>query len=93
MGHPLVIGEVALGLLANRMELLSLLANLAAVAVATHQETMLLIETHELWRRGIGFIDAQLLAATLLTPGATLWTRDKRLNVVASGLECAFEER
>ena len=75
------------------MELLSLLANLASAAVATHKETMFLIETHELWGRGIGLIDAQLLAAALLTPGATLWTFDKRLKVVASRLECAYEEK
>ncbi len=75
------------------MELLNLLSNLASAAVATHKETMFLIETHELWGRGVGLIDAQLLAAALMTPGATLWTFDKRLKVVASRLECAYEEK
>ena len=49
LGHPLVIGEIALGRIANRVELLNLLSNLASAAVATHKETMFLIETHELW--------------------------------------------
>jgi len=34
--------------------------------------------------------EAQLLAATRLTPGAALWTRDKRLSAVASRLGVGF---
>ena len=31
-----------------------------------------------------------LLAAVLLTPGANLWTRDKRLLAAARRLDCAY---
>ena len=34
----------------------------------------------------IGYVDAHLLTATLLTPGARLWTRDVRLAAVAGQL-------
>lgn len=92
LGHPLVVGEIALGRLANRREILALLASLARSVIATHEETMSLIESHKLWGRGIGLIDAQLLVATFLTPNAMLWTRDKRLYGVAIELGCGYEE-
>ena len=91
LGHPWVLGEISLGRLANRQEVLGLLANLPHAVVASHAEMVTLIETHELWGRGIGFVDAQLLAATLLSSDAQLWTRDKRLAAVAVELACAAE--
>ncbi|MGI8722360.1 MAG: hypothetical protein ACR2JG_09060 [Geodermatophilaceae bacterium] len=33
---------------------------------------------------GIGYVDAHMLAATMLTTGARLWTRDKRLAAIAA---------
>jgi hypothetical protein len=36
-----------------------------------------------LYGHGLGFIDAHLLAAALLTPDARLWTRDRRLRDAA----------
>lgn len=39
-----------------------------------------LTETERLHGIGIGYVDAQLLAATRLTPDAKLWTRDKHLS-------------
>jgi predicted nucleic acid-binding protein len=41
--------------------------------------------------RGIGYIDAHLLASSRLA-GAALWTRDKRLHVVATKLALAHAE-
>jgi hypothetical protein len=51
--------------------------------VATDAEVLTLIEDRHLSRLGIGYVDAHLLAATLLTPGTRLWTRDKRLAAIA----------
>ena len=45
-----------------------------------------LIERRGLMGRGIGYVDAHLLAATLLTPEAALWTRDRRLAEIAREL-------
>ena len=39
--------------------------------------------------RGIGYVDAHLLAAVCLTAGAELWTSDKRLHHVADRLGVA----
>jgi hypothetical protein len=40
---------------------------------------------------GIGYVDVHLLAAVRLTSGASLWTRDKRLLMVASHLGIGSE--
>ncbi|WGM40128.1 type II toxin-antitoxin system VapC family toxin [Caulobacter sp. NIBR1757] len=81
--HSVVIGELALGNLANRARLLGLLKALPAAVEASHAEVMALVERRRLWGLGIGYGDAQLLAATHLTPDARLWTRDRRLGEVA----------
>ncbi len=77
--HRLVIGELSLGSLQNRNIVLSTLQNLPQVTVASDEEVLHFIENHALFGAGIGYIDAHLLAAVRLTPGALLWTRDKRL--------------
>jgi predicted nucleic acid-binding protein len=79
LGHPCVTGELALGNLRNRTEILSLLHDLPQAVVAEHHEVLRLITDHKLHGHGIGFIDAHLLAAARLTPDATLWTKDRRL--------------
>lgn len=86
LGHPWVVGELALGRLVRRGELLTLLASLPQAVVATAAEVLTLIDRHELYGLGLGYVDAQLLAATQLTPGARLWTRDKRLAAAAAHL-------
>ena len=61
--HPFVIGELALGNLRNREEVLSLLGGLPVTPVATEEEVLLFVERHRLMGRGIGYVDAHLLAA------------------------------
>ena len=90
--HPLVIGELACGPLTNRDEVLDLLATLPSSAVATDTEALELIERQRLMGKGIGYFDVHLLAAAMLTGGAQLWTRDKRLAGIADRLRCAFED-
>ncbi len=89
LGHPFVTGEIALGRLAARAQVLGLLGNLPGAKVATTSETLTFIEHQGLAGSGIGYVDAQLLAATRLTPGARLWTNDKRLSIVSSRLGLA----
>ncbi len=88
--HPMVIGELALGSLRDRVTFLELLANLPGILVATHGEVMHLVEERHLHGRGLSFVDAHLLASTLLTSGARLWTRDKRLLKTADALGIAY---
>lgn len=91
LAHPWVTGELALGQLSNRQEVLRLLGALPSAPVATAQEVLTLIETHRLFGLGIGYVDVHLLASTLLTGEARLWTRDQRLAAVASRLGVAAE--
>ena len=91
LGHPWITGELALGNLRNRAEVIGLLQALPQATVAQDDEVLWLIEQEAVSASGIGYVDAQLLAATRLTPDASLWTRDKRLGAVASRLGLAFQ--
>ena len=87
--HDFVIGEIACGNLKNRQELLSLLSYLPKCELASHDEVLFFIERHRLMGRGIGYVDACLLAAATLS-SAQIWTRDKRLGAIAEDLGCAY---
>ncbi len=87
--HPFIVGEIACGNLSRRALVLQLLADLPAAAVAGHDEAMAFIDRHALHGKGIGYIDVHLLASVALTPGASLWTRDKRLHEVAKRIGLA----
>ena len=89
LAHPFVIGELALGNLRQREIVLNALADLPHASVATDAEVLQLIDHHALFGRGIGYLDAHLLAAVKLTAGAELWTNDKRLHGVADQLGLA----
>ena len=82
--HPFIIGELACGNLTRRTPILGLLRTLPAAQVATDDEVLGFIERRKLMGRGMGYIDAHLLASIALTRGSRLWTRDKRLAAVAS---------
>ena len=90
LGHPWIVGELALGHLSQRHEVIQLLGALPQATVATEEEIMTLIDRHRLDGLGIGYVDAQVLAATQLTADAALWTGDRRLAVAASHLGCAI---
>lgn len=90
IAHPWVVGELALGNLSNRTEILGLLHGLPQATVARHDEVLGLIEHDSLHGTGIGYVDAQLLAASRLTPDTRLWSTDKRLVAVAKRLGLSF---
>ena len=87
--HPRVIGELAMGDLRPREEVLRSLTQLPQAVVARDDEVLAYIERLALHSRGIGYIDAHLLASTALTQDAELWTRDRRLAEIAAGLGLA----
>ncbi len=84
--HPFILGELACGNLKHRGEVLELLAALPRAVVASDDETLLFIAERKLMGKGIGYIDAHLLASVTLTNDARLWTRDKRLRALAATL-------
>lgn len=87
--HPAVIGELACGTLPRRSQTLDYLQSLPPVAsIADAEETMFVIESRNLWGKGIGWADAQMVASSLIS-GCELWTRDRRLHEVAIDLDIA----
>ena len=92
LAHPSVTGELALGGLRHRDEVISLLRGLPQAVVADDDEVLRLVDREGLYGAGIGYVDAQLLAATKLTPDARLWTRDRRLATVSAQLELDHSE-
>lgn len=86
--HPWVIGELACGNLRHRTALLALLQGLPEATVASDAEVLRLIEQEQLMGRGIGYVDAHLLASSRLTRG-WLWTHDRRLAALAVDLGVA----
>jgi predicted nucleic acid-binding protein len=90
LGHPFVIGELALGNLRRRDEILGALVRLPSARVAAQLEVIHIIEQNALYGLGIGYVDAHLVASTLLTPETVLWTRDRRLKKVAETLDLSF---
>jgi len=80
--HESVIGELACGSLKNRKEILTLLRELPYAVSARSEEVLTMIESRRLFGRGIGWIDAHLLASALLSR-CRFWTLDKRLQSLA----------
>ena len=70
-------------------EVLGLLGALPRAPIATAEELLVFINRHRLAGRGIGYVDAHLLASAFLHPGLRLLTRDRRLHEAASALHVA----
>jgi hypothetical protein len=82
--HPMVVGELACGTPpAPRRQSLGDIACLQHTDQATAQEVMDFIDSEQLHGLGCGWVDMVLLTSTLITPGAVLWTLDKRLATLA----------
>jgi predicted nucleic acid-binding protein len=88
--HPFVVGEIALGNLRQYDLVMQTLAKLPKASKASDDNVLHLIRRHRLHGSGIGYVDTHLVASVLLTPGALLWTSDKRLAQVAHTLSVAF---
>jgi len=56
----------------------------------TVEETLAMVEERECHGKGVGLVDFMILATTLITPEAMLWTDDKRLGKQAelAGKSC-----
>lgn len=79
--HPMVLVELACGTPpAPRARTLGDIGLLRPANQASLAEVMSFIEREKLYGVGCGLVDVSLLASTLITPGAQLWTLDKRLD-------------
>ena len=83
--HRLVVEELACGAMAQRKEILSLLAALPRTSEAEHAEFLSFVEHWELAGSGLGAIDIHLLASAKLAR-IRLWTRDAALARAAKRL-------
>ena len=78
--HPLVVGELACGTPPEpRLRTLGDMALLLPADQAAPDEVRDFIEREALFGLGCGLIDLTLLASTLITQSAQLWTLDRRL--------------
>jgi predicted nucleic acid-binding protein len=90
--HPMVIGEIACGTPpAPRAQTMGYMGLLQPCKQASLREVMAFIEREKLYGLGCGLVDMTLLASTLITPGAELWTLDKRLADLAGRFAVAHQ--
>lgn len=88
--HPLILGELACGNLKDRAVILSFLQRLPMSIEAEHEEVLFFIENNRLMGRGIGYVDAHLIASAVLT-GVPIWTLDKKLAQAADDLNIKYK--
>jgi hypothetical protein len=91
LGHPFVTGEIAMGSLKARETVIDALGRLPQAETATDEDVLAMVERRRLFSLGLGWVDAHLLASTLLTRDARLWTHDRRLREAADRLGIAAE--
>lgn len=82
--HPMIVAEIACGTPPDRAATLSSLGLLQQAQQASLTEVMRFIDREKLYGMGCGIVDMVLLASTLVTPDAQLWTLDKRLAALAN---------
>ena len=91
--HPYIVAEVVCGTPPGRRAVISLLAELEAVPMATQDELLALLETRRLFGRGCGFVDLSLLAAVLINEMTVIWTLDTRFEQIAIEMNKAFSPK
>lgn len=89
--HPMVLGELACGTPPARAQTLPDLGLLRTTQQASLREVIAFVDREQLYGLGCGLVDMSLLASTLLTPGASLWTLDKRLAELAARFKVAHQ--
>lgn len=89
-GHPFVMGELLTGDTGGRTQLLADYEQMHQAPTVPHGEVVEFVRHRRLHGRGIGWIDAHLLASAL-AGRLELWTADPRLNVLAMELGVGFD--
>src|SRR5262245_28741387 len=81
-GHDFVYGELLIGDKGARKHLLAAYEEMHQAPVVPHSDVVEFVRSRRLHGRGIGWIDAHLLASALVGR-LKLWTADPRLAVLA----------
>jgi predicted nucleic acid-binding protein len=88
-GHEFVYGELLIGDVGGRKQLLNDYEQLHQAPVVANDEVVAFVTGRRLHGRGVGWIDAHLLASALVGR-LKLWTTDPRLAVVATELGIGY---
>ena len=88
-GHEFVYGELLIGDAGGRKQLLHDYEQMHQAPVVPHDDVVAFVRDRRLHGRGVGWIDAHLLASALVGR-LTLWTTDPRLAVVAAELGIGY---
>src|SRR5258708_5778637 len=78
IGHELVYGELLIGHRGARQELLAHYERMDRAPIVTHEEVVTFVRGRKLHGRGLGWVDAHLLASALVGR-LRLWTVDAPL--------------
>jgi len=88
-GHEFVYGELLVGDRGGRQKLLSSYERMEQVPPVSHSEVVAFVRARKLHGRGIGWVDAHLLASALVGD-VQLWTADGPLGTIADELGIAY---
>jgi predicted nucleic acid-binding protein len=88
-GHDLILGELVIGDPGSREALLTSYEAMHQLTVVSHPEVVAFVRSYRLHGRGIGWIDAHLLASALVAD-VPLWTADERLARMAHELGAGY---
>lgn len=88
-GHDFVYGELLIGDRGGRKTLLANYERMDQAPLVSHAEVVAFVRDRKLNGRGIGWIDAHLLASSLVGH-LKLWTADSPLATVATELGIAY---
>lgn len=92
--HPMVLVELACGTPpAPRVQTLNEIGLLQQAKQASLPEVMIFIEQNQLYGLGCGLVDIVILASTLITPDAKLWTLDKKLASLSERFDVLYQPR
>ena len=89
-GHDFVYGELLIGDKGGRRQLLTGYEQMHQAAVVPHSDVVAFVRDRRLYGRGIGWIDAHLLASALVSR-LKLWALDPALATLAKELGINYE--
>jgi predicted nucleic acid-binding protein len=89
LGHDFVYGELLIGDRGGRANLLAAYQAMRQAASVANSEVVEFVRRRKIHGRGIGWIDAHLLASAIVAH-STLWTADRPLTAVAQNIGVAY---
>jgi hypothetical protein len=89
-GHDFVYGELLIGDKGGREQLLADYEEMHQAPVVPHGDVVAFVRDRRLHGRGVGWVDAHLLASALVAR-LKFWTTDRRLAVLARELDIAYD--